>query len=172
MKHLWIVLAGVLTATGCKTDGKTDKAVAEETAAKVEAVTDTLEFGAGVNSETVLSAADMAEAYKNIGAEDTLSTGFEAEVIEVCQAKGCWMKLNLGDDRTAMVKFKDYGFFVPKDLAGKKVIVEGKAFVDMMSVEDQKHFAEDAGSSPEEIKAITDPKKTLSFEASGVRIKE
>ncbi|THD67354.1 DUF4920 domain-containing protein [Robertkochia marina] len=172
MKHLWIVLAGVLTATGCKPDGKTDKAVAEETTSEVEVVTNALEFGAGVKAEMVLSAADMAEAYKSMGVDDTLSTGFEAEVLEVCQVKGCWMKLSLGDDRTAMVKFKDYAFFMPKDLAGKKVIVEGKAFVDLMSVEDQKHFAEDAGSSQEEIEAITDPKKTLSFEASGVRIME
>lgn len=172
MKHLWIVLAAVITATGCKTEGKTDKALAEDAAAQVQVVTDSLEFGAGVKAETVLSAAEMGEAYNGLGVEDTLSTGFEAEVVEVCQVKGCWMKLSLEGDRTAMVKFKDYAFFVPKDLAGKKVIVEGKAFVDMMSVEDRKHFAEDGGSTQAEIDAITEPEKTLSFEASGVRIKE
>ena len=39
-----------------------------------------------------------------------------------------------------------------------------------MSVDDQRHYAEDAGKSPEEIAAITEPKRTLSFTSSGVLI--
>lgn len=79
------------------------------------------------------------------------------------------MKMDMGEDQ-AMVRFKDYGFFMPKDLAGQEVIVEGYAFVEEMSVEDQRHYAEDAGKSVEEIAAITKPKRTLSFTSSGVLI--
>ena len=86
--------------------------------------------------------------------------------------KGCWMTLNMADGNQVMVKFKDYGFFVPKDIAGKEVIINGKAFVEEVSVGDQKHYAEDAGKSAEEIAAITAPKKTFSFEADGVLIKD
>lgn len=81
------------------------------------------------------------------------------------------MRLDMGEEE-AMIKFKDYGFFMPKDIAGDKVIVNGKAFIDEMSVEDQRHFAEDAGKSKEEIAAITAPKKTLSFTAEGVLLPE
>jgi hypothetical protein len=95
-----------------------------------------------------------------------------AEVIEVCQAKGCWMTLKLENGEEAMVKFKDYGFFMPKDIAGKEVILNGKAFVNEVPVEEQRHYAEDAGKSKEEVAAITEPKKTYSFEADGVLIKE
>ena len=36
------------------------------------------------------------------------------------------MKLDLENGEEAMVKFKDYGFFMPKDIAGEEVIVNGK----------------------------------------------
>jgi hypothetical protein len=40
------------------------------------------------------------------------------------------------------------------------------------SVEELRHYAEDAGKSQEEIEAITEPKKTYSFVADGVLLKE
>ena len=69
-----------------------------------------------------------------------------------------------------MVKFKDYGFFMPKDIAGKEVIINGKAYVEEVSVDEQRHYAEDAGKTKEEIAKITEPKRTFSFEADGVLI--
>ena len=81
------------------------------------------------------------------------------------------MRMDMGEEE-AMVKFKDYGFFMPKDLAGSDVIVEGVAYVEEMSVEEQRHYAEDAGKTKDEIEAITEPKRTLSFISSGVLIPE
>ncbi|MBT4917946.1 MAG: DUF4920 domain-containing protein, partial [Flavobacteriaceae bacterium] len=79
--------------------------------------------------------------------------------------------LDIGAEE-AMVKFKDYGFFMPKNIADKEVIVNGKAFVSEVSIEEQRHYAEDAGKSDEEIAAITQVKKTLSLEADGVLLIE
>ena len=81
------------------------------------------------------------------------------------------MKLDLGNDQEAMVRFKDYGFFMPLNAEGE-VIVNGKAFVSETSVEELRHYAEDAGKSAEEIAAITAPKRTYSFEADGVLLKQ
>ena len=103
---------------------------------------------------------------------DTLKTKMIAKVNSVCQAKGCWMRLDLEDGNEAMVKFKDYGFFMPKDIAGDYVIVNGKAFVEEVSVDEQRHYAEDAGKTANEIASITKPKRTFSFEADGVLIKQ
>jgi len=86
--------------------------------------------------------------------------------------KGCWMELDLPGEEDIMVKFKDYGFFVPKDIAHKEVVVLGKAFVTKVSLEEQQHYAEDSGKIEEEIAAIYQPKRTLSFEANGVLIKK
>lgn len=129
-------------------------------------------FGKAIVSENAIPVQAMAEQYNLMKSGDTLNSKIMATVKEVCQAKGCWMTLNLEDGNEVMVKFKDYGFFMPKDIAGKEVIVNGKAFVEEMSVDEQKHFAEDAGQTEDEIAKITKPKKTYSFEADGVLVRE
>ena len=126
-------------------------------------------FGDVITSNNVLSENQMTTTYENLTPGDTLQVKFKAIVNSVCQSKGCWMRVDLGQEQ-AMVKFKDYGFFVPKDLAGQEVIMQGKAFVAEVSVDEQRHYAEDAGKTPEEVLAITEPKKTLSFESSGVLV--
>jgi hypothetical protein len=80
------------------------------------------------------------------------------------------MYLELPNGETMFVNFKDYEFFMPKDLAGKKVVLDGFAERKETSVEDLKHFAEDAKKSAEEIAKITKPKKEIVFEAKGVVI--
>ncbi|WP_340199175.1 DUF4920 domain-containing protein [Ascidiimonas sp. W6] len=112
------------------------------------------------------------DMYSYMETEDSLQLTMKANVNAVCKAKGCWMKLALIDNEEVMVKFKDYSFFVPKDIEGKEVIIQGKAFVNLVSVEEQRHYAKDAGKSKEYITSITKPKKTYSFLADGVKIKE
>jgi len=55
---------------------------------------------------------------------------------------------------------------------GQEVIVEGKVFINEVPVEELQHYAEDAGKTPEEIAAITEPEKTFSFEADGVLLRQ
>lgn len=128
--------------------------------------------GIQIDDKDTFSVENMAEKFEGMKLGDTIRTKMSAKVDEVCQMKGCWMTLNLNNGNQVRVTFKDYGFFVPKDIAGKEVIINGKAFVEETSVADQKHFAEDAGKSPEEIATITAPKLTFSFEADGVLIKQ
>jgi hypothetical protein len=129
-------------------------------------------FGKKIERFNTLGSPVMYEKYLKLSESDTLSTKFNAKVVEVCQAKGCWMRLALNNGEEAMVKFKDYGFFVPLDIAGKEVIVSGMAFVDEMSVAAQKHYAKDGGVPDNEIAKITEPKKTYGFLADGVLLKE
>ena len=82
------------------------------------------------------------------------------------------MKLKTDED-TVMVRFKDYGFFVPKEgVEGKIAVIRGEAFFDTLSVQLLQHYAEDAGKSEEDILSITEPEYALSFTADGVIIKE
>ncbi|HET8859299.1 DUF4920 domain-containing protein [Marivirga sp.] len=103
---------------------------------------------------------------------DSVIATIEAKVTEVCQAKGCWMKVNLPNGESMRVTFKDYGFFMPKDLAGKSVKMHGVAKKEETDVETLKHFAEDAGKSEDEIAQITEPKMDYKFVASGVKLLE
>jgi hypothetical protein len=107
--------------------------------------------------------------------KDSIEAKVVGKVSGVCQTKGCWMNIVSDSDSTnteMFVEFKDYGFFMPKDLAGQEVVMLGKAYRDITSVEDLRHYAEDEGKTPEEIAKITEPVKELKFLASGVMIKK
>ena len=96
----------------------------------------------------------------------------EGEIISSCPMKGCWMKISVEKD-TVLVRFKDYGFFVPKNgIEGKSTIINGKLSIDTLSIAQLQHYAEDAGKSKEEIALISKPEITISFLADGVVIKE
>jgi hypothetical protein len=84
--------------------------------------------------------------------------------------KGCWVNLYVNDSTKVFVKMKDYGFFVPDDMVGQTVILEGEAFEKVTSVNELKHYAEDAKKSQEEIDKITEPEKSIRFLASGILV--
>lgn len=122
-------------------------------------------FGA---TEDFSTAVALTELQDQLSSTDTLlNVSVRGPVDAVCQAKGCWMTLTGGEEEM-MVKFKDYGFFVPKDIDGREVVVHGKAYYQVTTVEELRHYAEDAGQSAEELAAITEPKRELRFLASGV----
>ena len=99
-------------------------------------------------------------------------TKLEGRILSTCPMKGCWMKIKAEED-TILVRFKDYGFFVPKDgVVGNKTVINGKISVDTLSVAQLRHYAEDAGKSNEEINKIIDPEVSITFLANGVIIRE
>lgn len=165
MKSITLAIICILMLNSCK--NKSQDAVVNPV--KVEKI-EYASFGKEIIADDAVSASSMAAHYKIMKAGDSINSKIIAEVHEVCQAKGCWMRLNLDDENEVMVKFKDYGFFVPKDITGKKVIINGQAFVEEVSIYEQRHYAEDAGKSAEEIASITVPKRTYSFEADGVLV--
>ncbi|MFI5451297.1 DUF4920 domain-containing protein [Pedobacter sp. UC225_61] len=126
-------------------------------------------FGEGVKKGNVITTAEVNAKLGNETKKDMKVTGL---VTLVCQKKGCFMNLEAPNGETIRVNFKDYAFFMPKDLAGKKVVIDGFAERTETSVEDLKHIAEDAKKPAEEIAKITKPKKEIVFEAKGVVILE
>lgn len=111
-----------------------------------------------------------ANELKSLNLSNKKPLEVEGEVNAVCQAAGCWMTINLDNGETMRVTFKDYGFFVPKNLAGTKVVFKGIPEVSETSVSDLRHYAADAGKSQEEILAITEPEVSLTFVADGVLV--
>jgi len=161
-----MVLSAAMFA--CKTNKEDKKTDAKETVAS-----NYNSFGDEISEKDYMSSADAYAKYQTLKAGDTIRLKFASSIEEVCSKKGCWMKLPAGEtNETIMVRFKDYGFFMPLDSNGKEVIVEGKAFVKEVSVDELKHYAEDAGKSAEEIAKITAPKMELAFEANGVLMKK
>lgn len=124
-------------------------------------------FGENIENDKIMSNKELVSLYDN---DSKFNTKFEATVIDVCQMKGCWMRLDLGDNKKVMVNFKDYGFFVPKDISGKNVIVSGEAFKKIISVDELKHYASDRGESEEKIASIDKPEIVYSLIANGVKL--
>ncbi len=124
-------------------------------------------FGETITEE---GAIDYTELASKMGTQDSMNVKVIGTVESVCQAKGCWMNITAGNEANEdmFVKFKDYGFFMPKDIAGRKVVMQGKAYREETSVDELRHYAEDEGKSAEEIAAITEPKVELKFMADGV----
>lgn len=156
-----------LVFIGCKNKEKIEN---EDVTEKKEVVKyDT--FGDKITDENVFSSEEMLAKFNTMNVGDTLQVKFASKINDVCTKKGCWMKLPLGKETETMVRFKDYGFFMPLDSKDREVIVEGKAFVKITPVDELKHYAEDAGKSADEIAKITEPKKEYAFEANGVLMK-
>jgi hypothetical protein len=129
--------------------------------------TDLNAIGAPISTANAITTDDLVMLMKN--SEPQVVT-VKGRIISVCQKKGCWMKLETSSGELLHVTFKDYGFFMPKDLSGKEVVMEGKAWVNVTPVDELKHYAEDEGKSKKEIAKITQPKKEVRFEAKGVVI--
>lgn len=92
------------------------------------------------------------------------------KVIEVCQAMGCWVKLQKADGSAILVKSKEHGFTMPKDIVGKNVIVDGEANATEISETMRKHYAADGGKNKDEIEKIKGSSKEITITANGVKV--
>jgi hypothetical protein len=163
MKKVIYTALAVLALASCQkkeAEKKEDKAVAYA------------KFGDSISADGAITKEELLAKYKAMKPTDTLNVKVAAKIVDVCQKKGCWMNLDLGEGKTAFVKFKDYGFFVPKNAAESEAIVNGKAFVEVTSIEDLKEYAKDAGKSKAAIDSIVAPETNYSFMADGVLIKK
>ncbi len=157
----------ILVFASCKNE-KADKKVVEVKKEIVEFDS----FGDKISADKAMTSKEMLAQFSTMKVGDTVNVKFASSIKEVCTKKGCWMKLPLNKETETMVRFKDYGFFMPLDSKDREVIVEGKAYVKETSVKELQHYAEDAGKSKEEIAKITEPKKEFAFEANGVLMKK
>lgn len=118
---------------------------------------------------TLTETTPLADALANPEAYKGKEIAVEAEVVKACMKKGCWMILRDGKSEVR-VTFKDYGFFVPKDLANRRARVQGVVARQTLSVKDARHYLKDEGASKAELKKITAPVETVSFTASGLAL--
>lgn len=128
-------------------------------------------FGASITAENAISKEELLSKFEGMKEGDTINLKFTSKIKDVCQKKGCWMNVDLGKNEETFVKFKDYAFFMPLNSKNEEVVVNGKAFLSVESVDEQKHYAKDAGKSQVAIDSITTPLKTYSFLADGVLIR-
>ncbi len=89
----------------------------------------------------------------------------ETRVSKVCRKKGCFFIAQQGNS-VVRVSFKDYSFFVPTDISGKRVMLVGQVVANELTPEKAKHLAEDLGESEESV----EPGREYTIVASSVRV--
>ena len=124
-------------------------------------------FGTSITADHAVAVAQLPNLLKD---KETAPVKVIAKVVDVCPKKGCWMSLQMPDKSTVFVKMKDYGFFVPLAMIGKTVVIDAEAKKIETSVDELKHYAEDAKKSKEEIDAITEPKEEIRLMANGILV--
>lgn len=124
-------------------------------------------FGERTTADGAIPANTLAAKMKGL---DSLAVKVTGTIAGVCQKKGCWMQLDIGEGKMMRVRFKDYAFFVPKNISGKTVVLDGLAYNSTTSVAQLRHYAQDAGKSKAEIEKITKPETNVVFEARGVMV--
>lgn len=168
MKKIALLAIAGLTVWACNTEGNSEADINENDVVEVAEVEVLNYFGEEITPDNAMAATELSAALKG---KDSLNVKVEGTINACCQTKGCWMDVDLGNGESMIVKFKDYGFFVPKNSSGSTAVLEGVAKVETQSVDWLKHKAEDAGKTQEEIDAITEPEVRVSFMADGVIIK-
>jgi hypothetical protein len=166
MKKIFLSLI-VLAVIACNQKESSEKTKDVKEIEVVQVEKEDAFFGESFKVEEEIELINLMSEMENY---DSVMAVVEAKVTEVCQSKGCWMKVELPNGESMRVTFKDYGFFMPKDLAGQTVKMQGIAKKEETDVETLKHFAEDAGKSEEEIAQITESKMDYKFIASGVKL--
>lgn len=167
MRHYIAVFFAVLACTACK-EPKQEEEVPAVNDEQLEEVA-YMDYGSEMSDMEAITASQLGEKYAAMETGDTTTVKVKGIIADVCPKKGCWVKVPVGQD-TTFVRFKDYGFFLPKNGKGKEVILEGKAFKSVTPVDELKHYAMDAGKSQEEIDAITKEEVTLKFTADAAKV--
>jgi hypothetical protein len=123
-----------------------------------------------VDSSKAIDLSDMLQQFEQN--PEKVEFTFTAPIVEVCQTAGCWVTIKKQSGELLRVRFKDH-FLIPKNTrVGSTAYFHGQAYWDTISIELQKHFAEDSKVSQSEIDKIKSSKFELSFEADGVLVED
>jgi Domain of unknown function (DUF4920) len=159
MKYLIPILIVLFAVTtGVYTQHDSEKVEAKELA-------DGTLYGTDINADyKVLTVTDIFADLKGYEGKTVVVHG---DMSEICRSGGCWTIITDGKNYIrAMTLHK---FILPKemDITNKKVLIEGEFATKEITEEQAKHFAEESGKDPNEIKG---PQTMYRIKATGIKI--
>ena len=78
-----------------------------------EAKVEYAKFGDSISDEAALSSEEMMKKFANLKEGDTIDVKFKSKINEVCQKKGCWMSVDLGNQMKHLLNLKIMAFLFP-----------------------------------------------------------
>lgn len=86
-----------------------------------------VQYGKAIDNKGAISVKELPGKFN---ADSTYNGKIVGEVVEVCKMSGCFVKIKReGGGDPIMVRFRNYGFFLPQDIIGKTIVLEGQAKV-------------------------------------------
>ncbi|MDX1652622.1 MAG: DUF4920 domain-containing protein [Brumimicrobium sp.] len=164
-----LALSMLISCTNNAQEGETEGEQLEQGDTTTVTVVET-EFGP--KKVDITKAVSTEEMLKQFEGKTEMDATIKANITEVCSKMGCWVRIDQGDGETIMVIFKDHFTIPTETAAGTVAYLTGKAVQDTISVDERRHYLEDANASKEEIMAITEPEYTVSFIAEGIKLEE
>lgn len=160
MKRILFLVIAAAFITACNTAPKTELHAIENIKGRPI-------YGDSIQNGNIIELTAISTVMRD---EKKMDMKIRGKVEDVCKEKGCWMVMKLSNGEDMRVTFKDYKIFVPQNLIGKEVVIDGFAYRDTTTVEKLQHYAKDGGKSDKDIASIINPKVELSFEAKGVAV--
>ena len=157
----FIIIAGII---GCQ-----QKAPDSQKQAIEKKLESTGNFGEMITQEEAILASNLDGLFTD---HDTVAAKLSGHIKASCKHTGCWMDLDMNGKDVLHVTFKNDGFTIPLDAAGKDAIVKGIAYRELIPVETLRNYAREDGKSKDEINAITQPEWEYDFIADGVIIQD
>jgi pectate lyase len=124
-------------------------------------------FGSKTTADNAIT---VEQLYAKMSNKSTsVPVKLKGKVTEVCKEMGCWIKIQ-SEKGDMTVRMKDHSFFVPLELSGKTVVIDGIAEEKLTSVDELRDVAQDGGKSKAEVAKITQPKREIVVQAKGVLV--
>ena len=123
-------------------------------------------FGEKPDTITLMPASKL-ETF--MGNKTRITTAISGKVIKVIKEKGGWFEMDAGNKRVIAAHFTNAGINLPRQVAGRTVIISGIAAKQFIA-DDQQHMAGDTVNGKKQHKINTSPYRRISFEVKGLMI--
>ena len=123
-------------------------------------------FGTKPDTTAIVTAPKL-EAF--MAQKTRITIAVKGKVLKVTKQKGGWFDLDAGNGKVIAVHFKTYNINIPADLKGRTVIAAGVAQKQFIA-DDLQHFAGDTVKGKKQHDVKTNPKRRLTFEATGLMV--
>ena len=121
-------------------------------------------YGSKPDTTTLMQASKLEDF---MGKKTRITTAIAGKVISVTKSKGGWFEIDAGKGRVIAAHFYNAGVTIPKELAGRTVIISGIAAKQFIA-DDLQHLAGDTVTGKKQHKVKTDPKRIVTFEVKGL----
>jgi hypothetical protein len=138
----------------------------EKAEVKGKKVDDGIVYGNDLNND--IQAVALSDLLANPQDYDGKTVKLTGTVADVCQTMGCWLMLSDGTNEIRVTTL--HKFFMPKDCAKSKAVVDGTFKMTEISEEHAKKMNEESQNSKVKTEDIVGPQKVYNLEATGVKI--